>query len=129
RRSMALSHDSPSFPQGWPYVWRLSSPFSSCPPFSSSWRISFCLPPSYLLFLVTSFFFVMLSSSSFSFRLFSLFSSPCSISFKVVEQKILALWARTIQPPAGDCRRRPADWGGKGRRGSDRERRCRAGCR
>src|SRR5207247_1378887 len=78
---------APSVPQGWPELWRLASPFSSFPPFSSSWRISFLLPPfSYQLSSMTSSSFLMLSSFSFSFRLFSLFSS-CSISFKVVEQK------------------------------------------
>ena len=75
--SMTLLQDwTSSLPQGWPQRWRLDSPFSSSPPFSSSWRISFCLPPfSYQLSSTTS-SFVMLSSSSFSFRLFSLFSSP-----------------------------------------------------
>jgi len=83
-----LPECSPSVPQGWP-VWRLCLPFSSCPPFSSSWRFSSCLPPSsYQLFSTTSFSsLMMLFSSSFSFRLFSLFSSPFSISFKVVEQR------------------------------------------
>src|SRR5260221_8171462 len=71
----------PSCPQSWPQVGRLSMPFSSFPPFSSSWRISFYLPPSSV-----SSFFVMPFSSSFSFRLFSLFSSPFSNLLEVVKQ-------------------------------------------
>src|SRR5690242_18830341 len=86
QRSTVLLAQWPSAPQGWPWVWRLSSPFSFFPPFSSSWRISLLPPFCYPLFLTIS-SFVMLSSSSFSFRLFSLSSSPCSISFKVVEQQ------------------------------------------
>src|SRR5687767_12811258 len=81
RRSTGTQLASSSVPQGWP-VWRQVSLFSSFPPSSSSWRIFSCYQP----FLMTSFSFLMLSSSSFSCRLFSPFSSPCSISLKVVEQ-------------------------------------------
>src|SRR5882672_5486842 len=120
----------PSVPQGWPELWRLASPFSFSPPFSSSWRISFYLPPfSYQLSSMTSSSFLMLSSFSFSFRLFSLFSSQSPS--RLLNKRSPALPARTIQPPAEAFARRHAELGASRflTRRHDRGCRGRAGCR
>src|SRR5207237_8010512 len=74
QRPTVLLAQAPSVPPCWPWVWRLSSPFSFFPPFSFSWRISLLPPFCYPLFLTLSSSFVMLSFFFFFFFLFSFFS-------------------------------------------------------